>query len=1063
MKKFLIKIKRITDNISIHLISNLFIILLSTIFSSILFCIIFLGSDFSQMLIILLLISIPLIFAIIATGLIFYHELYIYNNLLDLSASFNIKKTIMQKIPSFKALFDSAIFTASFFHKVLSKIIVTGNSLQDESDKLQKISMDLYNTSRFQQNSINHILVSSQKIDDLLFNINSNITDIEHGTSQTLNTSSVIEDNSSEIHTLLDDLISFIHNAKDIIKRSEISFKHSNAIVEGVDNFIENTNISMEELKSISHNIHKNILSTLNFQHDVFKKVQLSQKIIDEYSLSISSIKDNLNTTIDIIELLKSHSEEINNTLEFINKISKQTNLLSLNANIIAASSGEDSKKFTVVADEIHSLSKKTIKSTAEIAQIVANISKSIVNSSDASQESISIVNQTQYYGKQVNKNLKLILANAKNSINNVNIIKNANAIQTNKIEQVLEKSKLSTKNIAELSNYNHRLQKDFEQLKEVAVQLIDITNGLKGRMSLQLNHTKSLINNTNNVGTMVNKIIDIATNIKVQSNSILKSFGNINQVSDQSLFTVRELTNLSYQIHNEYNRTRSLTEYFIPFTPIKGGSLRIFFPPFTDKFSYDPFHCNLIESVPLFNSIYETLVETISGFSIKPLLCEKFEISNDHKEYIFYLKNNVYFHNNKQLIAEDIKFSYERLRDMLRENAEEFIGAIEGYEEFAENKTEELKGIEIIDDLTIRIVLKYPLAYFLHILSTVVMSIVPKSNKKIIKEPIGTGAFKLNKQVDNKIIILDRFDNYHIDGLPFVDQVKFISKEKQDYFKAEYHIVPGHQMPVKNIFSDINILVNTKTEMHSEILDPNSVSYILLNTKIHPFDIKEVRQAVQFSIDRDKMVDTVFNRINKKAECIIPQNLLSHYPRKDIVRYDINTAKDLIEKAKISLPMTLSYYTTLERFKDPAIDFVLQNISKLGIHIEYKTVKPQDHITMKYESAMTQLIWFADYPDPDNFFSTFASEDIDNRGIGWVNEKYIDLIHKARIEIDLQKRQLLYNKAEEILLDEAVIIPLYYNKYLLFHHYDIICPVKPVFPFYDIKNCCFYNSAKNK
>lgn len=1045
-----------------HITGNILLLALSSAVSSLLFCLIFTSGDMELFYRAFLLMFLSFSMIAVLTGLIMHNEIGIYISLLDLSASSNIRKILSQKKPSDSSLLRNAIFTASFFHKILSKLNQTEENLYNESETLQRISGELYTSSRHQQNAISYVMSSSQKIDSLLESTNSNIKKVEKNAVQTLETSALIENNSANIQVLLDDLIKYIQDEKDILKRSEEAFRDSSMLVESINNFTLNTTSAMDELKSAAYDTHSNILKTIDLQKEVFRKVQYSEAITSGYGQDISDIRNNLSATLDIIEMLKSYSEQINKVLAIINKISKQTNLLSLNANIIAASSPEDKKSFAVVADEIHSLSKKTISSTSEILQIISNIDRSINMSSEASQASLSIVDQTQVFGRQVSRNLQAILDIARKSIINFETIQNSNTLQINRIEQVMERTRLSGQKVAGLFNHNSRLQTEFQHLMDLSTQLIDITNGLKGRMSIQLANTKSLIDNTGHISTLVNAIVESSSSIKKQSLGILESFNDVSNISRQALYTVKDLTNISYQIHNEYNRIQSLTEYFTAFTPKRGNTLRIFFPPIDIDFSYDPALCRLIEAVPLYRAVYETLVETESGYEIIPLLCERYEVSHDFSEYTFRLKDNVYFHNLKKMTSSDVKFSFERLWHVLGDNAEGYLGSIKGWEAFSGNGSDSLAGIQVLDELTLRITLGKSLPYFLQILSTVAMSIVPASEKFAIDKPVGTGAYRF-LQREGQNIILEKFDSYHIDSLPYASYVHFISKEKKDILETDYHIVPGHQLPTRNVFTDIDKLVNTQTELHSEILDPNSVSYLILNAKVYPFNIKEVRQAVFLCIDRERLVEQVFNRINKKAESIIPPNVFSYEPRKDLIRHDMAHAGNLVKRAGIKTPVKLKYFTNTERFQDPAINYVLNSISALGIEVEYIFAGPREYEIQKSESAMTLMIWFADYPDPDNFFSTFASENIDNRALGWINEEYISIISQARTETDMHKRKRLYNRAEEILLDDAVIIPLYYNKYFLFHHYDVICPIKTVFPFYDIKSCWFYSGNKEK
>ncbi|MBU1207939.1 MAG: ABC transporter substrate-binding protein [Proteobacteria bacterium] len=203
------------------------------------------------------------------------------------------------------------------------------------------------------------------------------------------------------------------------------------------------------------------------------------------------------------------------------------------------------------------------------------------------------------------------------------------------------------------------------------------------------------------------------------------------------------------------------------PPTPQRGGILKMadaFEPPVLNTMM-TPSVTVFAYATPVFNGLVmvDPTQEEVSVEKVVPSLAEKWEISPDRKVYTFYLRKGVKFHDGRPFTAKDAKYSLEFFADAK-------MSALAGMVEMMEK-------VEIVDDYTIRVSLKYPHSPFLLYLSYPYCKMLPAHLAKVSAKStdflVGTGPFKFKSRIPGKVWVYERNPDYFLKGLPYLDGVE--------------------------------------------------------------------------------------------------------------------------------------------------------------------------------------------------------------------------------------------------------------------------------------------------
>jgi oligopeptide transport system substrate-binding protein len=478
---------------------------------------------------------------------------------------------------------------------------------------------------------------------------------------------------------------------------------------------------------------------------------------------------------------------------------------------------------------------------------------------------------------------------------------------------------------------------------------------------------------------------------------------------------------------------------------------------------------------------IYEGLVKlSVKDLSVIPSVAEKWEIDESGKVYTFHLKKGIYFHDDpcfpegkgREVTAEDVKFTLENACTQNSDNTVfglSLRGKLAGAEKYYEasaggvKPSFDLEGVRVIDLHTIQITFTSSNSSFLYVLAMPSLGIIPKEGliQYGNKLTVGTGPFRLipgQKMGHNKLVLVKN-KNYHgIDSLgnklPFIDtlEVLFMNSKKAEleaFKQKKLHVVVG--LPSESIKEIVEEqIADFQNKPPVFILDRSvemATNFYSFNFSNPVFKNKNVRLALNYAIDREKIIDDVL-----RGEAFGPGEFgftppsIKGYDVSSIkgYRYDPEKARKLLADAGFpdgkNFP-SLKLELNSGGYKNTSIAVEIQKqwLKVLNIRVDLDVVPMMKKLEdEKYGRAdLFRSAWVADIPDPGNFLNLFYGKTVPKSAdipsfsntSRYVNPKFDQLFEQAINEINQEKRYKLFAEAEQILMDDAAVIVLYYNE----------------------------------
>jgi dipeptide transport system substrate-binding protein len=406
--------------------------------------------------------------------------------------------------------------------------------------------------------------------------------------------------------------------------------------------------------------------------------------------------------------------------------------------------------------------------------------------------------------------------------------------------------------------------------------------------------------------------------------------------------------------------------------------------------------------------TVYSRLVEFKHGSTeVEPGLAESWTVSPDGKEYTFKLRPGVkfqttdFFTPTRELNADDVVFSFDR---QLRQDtpwAKYVAGA--AYEYAAGMGFPDLiKSVEKVDDLTVKFTLNKPEAPFIADLAMDFASVVSKEYADSLQKagkmdqlnqaPLGTGPFTFVAYQPDAVIRYKANETYFkgkekIDDLVFAI-TKDASVRSQKLKAGECHVMPyPNAADIKDLKADSNLKVLEQPGLN--------VAYLAYNTLVAPFDKPEVRRALNMAINKQAIVDAVFQGAASVAKNPIPPTMWSYNDAVADDKYDADAAKKALADAGVkdlkmkiwAMPVSRPYMLNARR----AAELMQADLAKIGVSAEIVTHEWAEYLKLSKEKDRDGAVilgWTGDNGDPDNFLDTLLGCDAvgGNNRAQWCN-----------------------------------------------------------------------------
>ncbi|MEO3431603.1 ABC transporter substrate-binding protein [Inquilinus sp. CAU 1745] len=444
---------------------------------------------------------------------------------------------------------------------------------------------------------------------------------------------------------------------------------------------------------------------------------------------------------------------------------------------------------------------------------------------------------------------------------------------------------------------------------------------------------------------------------------------------------------------------------------------------------SLDPHTVTAVNDFRILVNIYDGLVRFADGtLEVEPALAESWEISEDGKTYTFHLRDGVTFHDGSPFNAEAVKFNFDRMLDENHPYHDTgpfplafFFSVIE--------------ETEVVDELTVRFHLTEPFAPLLSNLAyptglIVSPSAVEEYGQDYGRNPSGTGAYKFARWDSNTQVAVEANEDYW-DGAPELRGVVF--RPLTDANARVSALLAG----------DIDLMVEVPPDQVAAFRDnPDYIVYeqagphlwfLILNMREEPFDNKLMRQAVNYAIDKEALVNEILQGTATVATGPVPAAFewafneeLEPYP------YDPEKARQLIEEAGYGDGVDVTFYVTEggSGMLDPvAMGTAIQaDLAEVGINAEIETYEWNTFLAevnsgLEGKADMAEMSWMTNDPDTLPFLALRSEAMPEDGGFnsGYYSNPEVDaLLEQARTSTDQEERARLYKEMQEIVYEDA-------------------------------------------
>lgn len=497
---------------------------------------------------------------------------------------------------------------------------------------------------------------------------------------------------------------------------------------------------------------------------------------------------------------------------------------------------------------------------------------------------------------------------------------------------------------------------------------------------------------------------------------------------------------------------------------PREPGTLRI---AGAEPSTLDPAKSYDTTSISLVRVLYRGLVDYGAGAEIVPVIAKSWTVTPDGKIYTFQLRDDVRFHYDlngkspgRRVVAEDFRYAIERVLDpATASDGLSPFSIIEGAEAFTKAREQDpeysghVAGVTVKGKNEISIRLKQPDATFLNWLTLPFSYAVPRewvekwknAGAEFSEHPNGTGPFMLDEWAHDKHVHLRRNPEYFVKGLPRCERIQqqIGGADTLRLMQFELGDIDVYNMEETAAPDYMRLTRDSKWQKqisHAPMMD---VRYLCMNNEVAPFDNKLVRQAVNHAINKERIVSTLAGRV-QAARGVLPPGMPGYNPQLKGYDYDPEKARALLKKSGYkdnpNQPPVLWYATMV--WYPAAAQMIQQDLKQIGMTINLKSMTYPELKTAggtrstkdKPGVPMSIMGWIQDYPDPANFLDVlFNAKGIKpvsslNRAF-YSNPQVNKLLDEAGVELDRAKRLKMYQRAEQLIMDDAPWVPLVHTE----------------------------------
>jgi ABC-type transport system substrate-binding protein len=469
------------------------------------------------------------------------------------------------------------------------------------------------------------------------------------------------------------------------------------------------------------------------------------------------------------------------------------------------------------------------------------------------------------------------------------------------------------------------------------------------------------------------------------------------------------------------------------------GGTLRV------RTFTLNPFKPELdpVQGAHVFilNQIYDGLVRLDKNLAPVGSLADYWMISDGGRTYTFFLRKGVKFHHGRELDADDVKFSLERvIHSENKGSYYQFLTTkVVGAQEYREGRAPGVAGFTVLDKYTFEIDWKSPYVSALSLLSMDFCKILPRElvqsqGSGFFQKPSGTGPFKFdywlrNSKLEVSGVRLERNDDY-FSRKPYLEAIEFSPYyTPQEFLDRQVDIIP---------YSSDFLAGKQIQVLEAETF---TTAFLMMSCHLAPLDKPAVRRAIAMSIDKKEIAKAAFRMDTNPhvTDNFIPARLPGFFPIAGKPGFNPEEARKILVQEGLAgeraFPRLTLFVQEARRVGEPRIYGVLkEELGRLGISLRLREYQSYDEIKSSKDPYLVFLDWGQDFPDPENIVLPlfYSSAALNQTVLRYSNPRLDDLADAAEVEQSRTGRIALFHKIEDLLFLDMPAIPLYSRQHRL-------------------------------
>jgi len=423
-----------------------------------------------------------------------------------------------------------------------------------------------------------------------------------------------------------------------------------------------------------------------------------------------------------------------------------------------------------------------------------------------------------------------------------------------------------------------------------------------------------------------------------------------------------------------------------------------------------DPHTVSSTSSIRIFRQIYDTLIDVDTEMNFIPSLAESWEQPDD-LTYIFKLREGVKFHNGREMTAEDVKYSFERVLNP-------DTAAI------GKSYYDSIDSIEVVDTYTVKFTLKEPFAPFMTNLTSLYGSIVPKEvveeNGNLMQKACGTGPFMLKEWIPDNKVILEKNPDYFVEGEPRLDTIEYYVMTDESARVAALRTgsvdvikLPASSIPLVEGNNDINIL-----EYQS-----NDYSYVGFNLDLDKFKDVRVRQAISLAINRQEIIDLVYDG-NAKVTGFVPEAMgrwAIDFQAEELYQQNIEKAKQLMAEAGYADGFETTIAVGLLDDINATGEVLQKQLEQIGIKATIQNLESGQYVDAWKNRTHEMMVGRNGAgTDPNRAVAFFFSSTGSANVWGYSNPEVDELCNQGKVTVDEAEREAIYKEAQKLIVNDV-------------------------------------------